>query len=544
MTDPADLRRKRLPCSFASALAPVLLFWIASGAAATTFTVTNLADAGPGSLRQAVLDANASAGADDVAFAPGLSGTIALTSGEIAISDPLVVNGPGLGVLTLSANGLSRIFIVENPGAAVPIDVTLSGLTITQGGRLSFSGMPLPYGGAVFSHGENLTIEDSVVSDSAVTSVGLPVQRNCGGNVALLGLGGANGGTLRIVNSLLSRGRTEIGGAGGNLCVELGTLHLERSTLSGGSCGGGFAGGGGLSLLMSDNASSIVLSTITENGGTYIGGGISAALNPGGSLTIESSTIMFNGAGLFGAGGGLSLGAGAFRVENSTVWGNSASAGGGIDSRGGNDLQIVNSTISGNFAYQSGGAIGFVGDGGGTLHVLHSTISANRSLAARPGVVASNPSAPDSVRIEHSIVANGFGDDIVVFGGAESVTANYSLFQNPGAAPLVGAHNLTGIDPQLGALADNGGPTLTHKPLLGSPVISTGDPAIADPPATDQRGFARIVGPAIDLGSVEVGSEAVEVPTVSEAGLLVLCASLFAAGVLRMRRAGPTAKAS
>lgn len=237
MIDSTAVKARTSRSSFSATLAQALLFWIASGAEAATFTVTNLADSGTGSLRQAVLDANAAAGADDVAFAPGLAGTIALTSGEIAISDSLVVNGPGLGVLTLSAHDLSRIFIVENPGAVVPIDVTLSGMTITRGGRLSSSGMPLPYGGAVFSHGENLTIQDSVVSDSTVTSVGLPVQRNCGGNVALLGLGGANGGTLRIVNSLLSEGRTEKGGAGGNLCVELGTLHLERSTLSGGNCG-------------------------------------------------------------------------------------------------------------------------------------------------------------------------------------------------------------------------------------------------------------------------------------------------------------------
>lgn len=146
--------------------------------------------------------------------------------------------------------------------------------------------------------------------------------------------------------------------------------------------------------------------------------------------------------------------------------------------------------------------------------------------------------APDSVRIEHSILANGFGDDIVVFGGAESVTANYSLIQTPGGAPLVGAHNLTGIDPQLGPLADNGGPTLTHKPLLGSPAIHAGNPAISDPPATDQRGFARIVGPAIDLGSVEAELESVEVPTLSEVGMLVLCALLLAAGFLRVRRVG------
>ena len=527
---------KSARCSVPVLFLAFLLF--ASAAAAATFTVTSLADSGAGSLRQAVLDANAAAGADDVAFAPGLTGTISLTSGEIAISDPLTVNGPGLEVLTLDANGLSRIFIVENTVAALPIDVTLSGMTITRGGRLGLSGMPLPYGGAVFSHGENLTIEDSVVSDSTVTSVGLPAQRNCGGNVALLGLGGANGGALRIVNSLLSGGRTESSGAGGNLCVELGTLHLERSTLSGGNCGLGFGGGGGLSLLMPENASSIVLSTITGNGGTYIGGGIYADLSPGGSLTIESSTISINSAGTFGNGGGLSILGGEVRIENSTVSENNAAAGGGIGSRVGNNLQIVNSTISGNFSYQSGGAIHFSGAEGGSLDLLHSTIFANRSLGGGAGVVALGPPA-DSVRIDHSILANN-GEDLSVFD--VPVTANYSLIQTPGITSLVGAHNLTGIDPQLGPLASNGGPTKTHKPLLGSPVISVGDPSIPDPPATDQRGFPRIVGPAIDLGAVEVERESVEVPTLSDLGLAALCLLILSVGVLRMRRGGAPVK--
>jgi hypothetical protein len=55
----------------------------------------------------------------------------------------------------------------------------------------------------------------------------------------------------------------------------------------------------------------------------------------------------------------------------------------------------------------------------------------------------------------------------------------------------------------LGPLAGNGGPTLSHQPLLGSPVLDAGNPAIPNPPATDQRGAARIAGAAVDLGSVE-----------------------------------------
>src|SRR6266542_4437929 len=67
----------------------------------STFTVLNLDDSGAGSLRQAVLDANALPGADRIAFAPGVrDGTIALTSGELSIKDDLTIDGPGASRLT------------------------------------------------------------------------------------------------------------------------------------------------------------------------------------------------------------------------------------------------------------------------------------------------------------------------------------------------------------------------------------------------------------------------------------------------------------
>ena len=65
----------------------------------TTFQVTNLADAGMGSLRQAVLNANANPGADVIDFAA--TGTIALTSGQLAINDGVAINGPGAGLLSV-----------------------------------------------------------------------------------------------------------------------------------------------------------------------------------------------------------------------------------------------------------------------------------------------------------------------------------------------------------------------------------------------------------------------------------------------------------
>src|SRR5262249_55695167 len=77
----------------------------------TTFNVLNPADSGPGSLRQAILDANTQTGADVIDFAPGLHGTITLTSGELDITDDLTINGPGANVLTVSGGNTYRIFV-------------------------------------------------------------------------------------------------------------------------------------------------------------------------------------------------------------------------------------------------------------------------------------------------------------------------------------------------------------------------------------------------------------------------------------------------
>src|SRR5262245_25997935 len=95
----------------------------------STFTVENLADSGPGSLRQAVLDANANPGADLIRFAPAASGgTIARTGGELGLTGDLTIDGPGAERLTVSGNHASRVF--EVPAG---VTVTIDGLTIRDG---------------------------------------------------------------------------------------------------------------------------------------------------------------------------------------------------------------------------------------------------------------------------------------------------------------------------------------------------------------------------------------------------------------------------
>src|SRR5437763_1521431 len=118
----------------------------------STFTVTTLADSGPGSLRQAILGANAAPGADVIEFAPRVRGTIALTSGQLSITDDLNIDGPGARRLAVSGSDASRVFSISGG-----VTATLADLTLTHG---------LADEGARAWNAGNLTISQSVLSSN------------------------------------------------------------------------------------------------------------------------------------------------------------------------------------------------------------------------------------------------------------------------------------------------------------------------------------------------------------------------------------------
>src|SRR5262245_5947979 len=197
----------------------------------STFLVENLADSGSGSLRQAILDANADPGEDVIDFAPGArDGAITLTSGQLSITDDLTIDGPGADRLAVSGNDASRVFRIGS-GVTVAID----DLTITHGradngggiwnagGSLSLSqvivsqnqalGAPgnLGQGGGVFNQGGALTVEHSTFSGNVAIGglrLGAPVSQGRGG-----GINSDQGATTTVTYSTFSD-NTAIGGAG------------------------------------------------------------------------------------------------------------------------------------------------------------------------------------------------------------------------------------------------------------------------------------------------------------------------------------------
>jgi hypothetical protein len=219
-------------------------------------------------------------------------------------------------------------------------------------------------------------------------------------------------------------------------------------------------------------------------------------------------------------GGGIGITTGRLVVTNSTVTNNISlgDGGGGIASYCG-VLTIENTTISHNTGL--GGRTG-----GGLLNwsappacyaratIVSSTIFENRAadpnLGGRGDAIADAFSSPQpSVTLQNSIVASpatGIGDDCYV--GAGVLVSAGGNIASDGSCGLAAADDANGADPQLGPLADNGGLTPTHLPLVGSPAtdrvpLPFCNDAQGSPLTVDQRGTVRPQGTACDTGSVE-----------------------------------------
>jgi hypothetical protein len=542
------------------------IFGIGAAASAdgAVFTVSNLNDAGPGSLRQALDDANGAAGADEVVFQAGVTGTITLTSGQLVIADSVAITGPGAAALTVSGNDASRVFYIYSPAAQ--LEVTISGLTITDG-------FDLDLGAGVANIGENLTLEGVVLTGNATSGAGgglavvqdadLPTsvtlrqtevsgnQASEGGGVYLYLYAPDPEVSLHVLDSTITASQSI--GCGGGIAAGYmaGEIIVERSTISGNITD---CSGGGISANVLYGGSIVAVrdqSTLSDNEAAYMGGGVYAAYSYGtvevadsvvsgnraligagigvgsGTLMVSGSTISDNGGvpedpGVVGLvpgatylGGGIAVGEGGLTVSASTIEGNAALLGGGVavgmfgpsrDRGEGEEplppvtLEVENATISGNAALFGGGlAVGYL-DPTAPSSLRHVTITENTALVG--GGIAIEES---TLLVTSSILAGNLGDGSpdVETGDFGSVVLDHSLVGDLDAASVDDlGNNLIGVDPELGPLANNGGPTETHLPAATSPALNTGNDA--DSLATDQRGALRPGGARVDMGAVEL----------------------------------------
>jgi uncharacterized repeat protein (TIGR01451 family) len=333
-------------------------------------------------------------------------------------------------------------------------------------------------GGGLYVAGGAVTLSnDTFSSDQAVGGNG-----GAGGNAKLFAYGGS-GGSGGV-------------GWGGGVYVAAGTAMLNNDTLSGNAAQGGAGGNGG-------NAETFGSAGNGNTGGIGSGGGLYVA---GGAVTLNNDTLASNQTvGGKGGNGGVIITDGS--GHNSGQGGNGGSGGGGSGGGlyvAGGAVTLNNNTVSGNQAAGSsggggghGGAFGVNGHGGsggnatgGGLGIGSSAqASLVNTLIAANSLTGATTTAPDVSGTVHSSDHDLIGD------GSGS-----NLSNGDSGGDLVG---YTAAQLALGPLADNGGPTQTMALLPGSPAIDAGDGTTANLPSTDQRGYARIVGNAIDIGAVE-----------------------------------------
>lgn len=278
-----------------------------------------------------------------------------------------------------------------------------------------------------------------------------------------------------------------------------------QATISGVTVKNGNASsGGGINV---SGALTLSASRVTTNTATSLGGGIFA----GGTLTVTNSRVDNNQA---GSGGGVFISFPPVIIINSEISGNNVTGGGGgIYSSG--TLALVNSTLSGNSADGGGGGLYVVESH--NIHLYNVTVSDNTADAdGNDNGDGGGLRSLGGVSIANTLI--GSNTDATSGGTVHpdcsgSVTSEaYNLIANVSGCNISGdtTGNITGADPMLDSLQNNGGSTLTHALLTGSPAIDAGNPGgcLDQNDAlltTDQRGFTRPanVSALCDIGAYE-----------------------------------------
>jgi hypothetical protein len=485
------IRRPLIGVLAACAIAvPLLVAEQPAVAAVFSPTPDPTVDGAAGSLRAAIIAAT-DGGGDEIALQAG--GTYTLTcAGGGALSHgntPLAITGNGATIVQTCPN--NRVLGTQG-------SLALDGVTITGASGASGNGAGLFVNSPLSA---TLTISNSVITGNTSTD-----NNRSGGGIYTSAL-------TNITNSTISDNHT------------LGTL----------STGGG--------IYSAANLLAITDSVVTGNSGTS-GGGIR---NAAGTFTMTRTTVSGNdgGAGAGATGGGiLAQGANA-NIFDSTISGNAAWGGAGFfrdGSGSGSSVNVIGSTVSGNI-------VGAGGGGGASslvpMTLINSTVSGNTGT----GVSANADEGPDpAMRLVYSTIVDnsddgfanvavvgnletfgtviahpqGGGDNCVLING--TTTSHGFNYSDDSSCGLNGMGDTEdGAPPELGALAANGGPTLTRLPAAPGPLVDaipTGTCGANIDLDVDQRGFPRPDpgGTMCDIGAVEIGQDEPPAPLPAEPG--------------------------
>lgn len=549
---------------------------VASAATFVVNTTNDTVDATPGdgncadasaacSLRAAISEANALAG-DDIITLPAGTYTQSLVAandnanagGDWDITGNLTINGAGSATTIMQAAATSgtateRVLNVRSGTTIV------NGVTI-RNGRFTGTMTTETRGGGIENLG-TLTLNNSIVRDNQVSSTsGNPIGggiHNAGPALSLIN-------TTVTANSCLRPASTGSAFGGGVDSIVAATITITNSSISGNNANSptGFGFGAGLYL---ENI--FVLNATNSNFDNNTGGGSSGsngtgvrALSATGAAVFNATNCTFNGN---SGTGGLNQGQALqlFTVTSAAATltatfdgvtingntGNSLGVGVNVTANGGPvNITFLKSTISNNTGATNGGGVHVTNTGStlsssATVNFTNSTVSGNTATGNGGGVSVEQPAAGGTVtaNFNFATVANNtattsgggifrstagtvnlkntiVADNTSATGPDLAGTINsqdYNHIENLTGATITGTttNNGTG-DPQLGALALNGGTTQNHLPGGSSPVINTipnGTNDCGTTITTDQRGQTRPGGAGCEKGSVEVAAAAV-----------------------------------
>jgi hypothetical protein len=520
---------------------------------------------GKTSLREAVLKANASAGADAIVFDPVVFATpqtITYALGQINVTDSVTITGPAAQV-TLDALSVSNHLNVSGFGT---LNVAVSRMRFISGQRNTNAlGQN---GGSIFGSDENLTVTDcvfefnkSALAGSAIGLTGgnLTISKSTfNQNIVEFGFNFAGAvhydgpGVVTITDSTFTSNTGE--GSGGALRVaNAAKLNVANCTFSvNSSTAANFIGG---AMLINNVAqASVSGSTFSGNEQTNGGAGGALAVLGGGTVVVDGSSFTNNKA-VGGAGGAIwtrSDTTASVAISRSTIRQNDASGtdgggirvggnhplivtgtaiaentaagrGGGIHFDKGGTLTMTNSTVSGNVAGNSGGGVYFFEMQTASV-IQNSTVTANTASGITGGGISLAAALPGGTLTLSSTIVAGNTNPAAPDVSADGPTNVFGTFNLIGVADagnitFTGANNQTGtlatpLDAKLDVLANNGGPTPTHALLALSPALNSGNNLAGL--AGDQRGFQRVVGGQADVGAFESGGVVLPPPTVTQ----------------------------
>ncbi len=452
-------------------------------------------------LRAAVMEANELTGTDTITLPAGAytltlpgTGENAGLTGDLDISSAIAIQGAGPGLTIVDGNRLDRVFDINDYVTSLTTLVTMTGLTI-RGGALGYPYHPTAIGqGGGIWNGESLWLTNSSVV-SNVASIESVLEPGSGGGIF-------NSGVVTIENSTVEDNATAQGAwQGGGIYNKGGLLVINSSRV----VRNHDADGGGISSITGTVVLDHVL--ISENDRKGI-------TTNGTTLTMTNSTVTSNTQTGVVAYGFITISNSSI-VSNTYPNANVGGSGAGITvpcCRAEYELTLINSTVSGNYNGNLSTSAGGIFIHMGKLFLFNVTVTSNTVGGGVNSAGGVYTYCCGMVEFQNTVISGNMdlSGQAPNCAGIALISHGYNLISDTTGCTITGTAtgNLLGINSNLDLLQNNGGPTLTHMLLPGSPVIDAGNPAGCTDHrgnllTTDQRGVARPQGPACDIGAVE-----------------------------------------